>query len=382
MDIPLVQTILNIASELDPEPQYQPLPWIREVDNGYKTWKHDCSEHHAKFDGSPPVRHGYDARDIKDRSRVIRHMSLNQPDTAMQFLQYEILSEYLQTVFENVSIEQCYSTFEAWAALLDQYFFGGFLTQGPEKLINLRVYLFSAFPIYGLTSYSIGSEASRIAIILRDDRSGNLFPKIRLFDTLLHEMCHAYGRQFYNFCPVNGDPEVEYDARGGHGRVWRTIYYNACEVLSRWHPAFSFLDRYPKPVLRRPAVRYRPVRENFRSILHRTVHDRYGPTSLHMRHLVTEYEKLHLENGNPELMTALISLRYVSFKRYLLLRLPFEQNIEKAVLVLSVVLFCLLVGLSLCLGYLGEFLALLCYGYMVAIFGNFSIILLSRSRPG
>ncbi len=345
----------------DSFPEYLPLPWVRWITDGFRCWEHDCWEHHAKFDdNTPPVLYGYDASVIKERSHAIRDQSINNPTTAQQFLQYEIVTEFLHADCENASIDQYYSIFESWAVLLDRYFFGGHLTQGPEKLINLRVCWFSYGPLYAFTSCSMGSPASRIVMFLRHDISGVRYSKALLFETLLHEMCHCYLNLFYNVCPVKGDAEVELEQNKGHAVSWSTLFWNACEVVARWHPEFSSFDKYPKLALQAPAAPRLGIKDNFISILQQAVIDNYYRTAHH------RWPDQGNDIGSLELHSAIFDIHHGSLDRFLLSRFPFLMSIVKAVLVLNVVIFCFFLFFFWTCGYLGEFLALLCYGFMVS----------------
>ncbi|KAJ8109710.1 hypothetical protein ONZ43_g6061 [Nemania bipapillata] len=235
----------------------QPTPWDRPFEDGLGLFKHDCWEQHAQWpaDNTPPLLHGYDSEVLKDRAAAIREQSLNNPSLAQQALKYEIINEYLLVDLENTPVEQYYPIFESWAIFFDKYFFDGSLTQGPTKLLSIRLSWTHYEPdFYAFAPYSIAAPARRVVLLMKNAHSGVLYSKWDLFESLLHEMCHVYTFLFYNFCPVKMEFETEYSADGGHGILWATVFHNACAVVATWLPELSYFGRHPKTWLQEPEV--------------------------------------------------------------------------------------------------------------------------------
>ena len=323
--------------------RFQPVPWDQGTNNTWMSFEHDCMFHHQKslVDGVTPRLHAYDAKVIKARSAELRNQLLNNPTTAQQFLRYEIESEFLAVATENASFEDIYGMLNSWAVLLDKLFFGGHLTQGPEKLINIRLQRFANTLRYGQTMISITPPQMIIDIYLRDQVTGGRYSKWLLFDSLLHEICHAYDKALFNWCPVNHDADVESWADAGHGLIWQHLFYNAIEVVSTtFHPSFAIMGKYPKPVTGEPLPPFVEYDPSFFHFAYRQVYDYYLPVAAEMGMFLDRWF-LHLEIHNPMLYSSLLTLRDGTRQGHLLKTLPRMLRVTEFFVISQIVLFCI-----------------------------------------
>ncbi|KAI1817293.1 hypothetical protein GGS20DRAFT_592217 [Poronia punctata] len=214
----------------------------QEIDE-HTAWVHDCETQHQTWGAGTPVLHAYDASFLKDNAKRIAEESMSMSQ-ARKDLKNQILAEYLLPDLEHATIQEYYDALESWMVLLDKYFFSGSLTQGPERLVSLRLSANNWVMTWrGMTTYSIVLPHRRMAILLRDPNSGKRYSRAHLFEVLLHEMAHAYVRLFFNRCPLLNNNEYEADQCGGHGHLWETVYQLACRVACRWHPELAYLGR-------------------------------------------------------------------------------------------------------------------------------------------
>ncbi|KAJ3573944.1 hypothetical protein NPX13_g4525 [Xylaria arbuscula] len=271
-------------------------------------------------DGVLPRLHGCDAEAIKARSAELRNQLLNNPSTAQQFLRYEIESEFSSLDIDNATFSEISDTLDSWAVLLDKLFFEGRLTQGPERLINIHLSRYANFSLYhGMTAPSINPPKMSVMIYLRNYFTGHRRPKLELFNTLLHEMCHAYENALFNFCPVNNDAETESWENDFHGLIWQHVYYNAIEVVSTtFHPCFRQCARYPRPITGESAPVRMEADTDFSRLVFAQVYDTYQPAVAVGRFL--DDWMVDRRPANPRLDRALFVLRYSTKENLLLSR--------------------------------------------------------------
>ncbi|KAI0876713.1 hypothetical protein GGS24DRAFT_498524 [Hypoxylon argillaceum] len=333
-------------------------PVDTETLDGMWPFKHDCLEQHAQWpsDNTPPVLHGYDASVLKARAEAIRDESLNRPTVAQRYLQYEIVAEFLLADLGNNTMEQYYGLFESWTVLLDKCFFDGSLTQGPQRLVTLRLFSTRYESVLGLTAHSIVEPARQIVILLRNCYSGGLHAKLDLFETLLHELTHVYAYLFFNFCPALCDFEEEYMGNDGHGLIWSTIFHNACAVVASWHPAFYYLGRHPKAWIDEPAAVECEQERNHLRLLERFLCRDYLDVASRSNILLSEWEADDLRGRSKEFRISLLNLTYASsYKSFLRARVPFATNARNAFLALEATLLLFAYYIFWIYGYGNEF---------------------------
>ncbi|KAI0421506.1 hypothetical protein F5X98DRAFT_370638 [Xylaria grammica] len=361
----------------DEEPEYQPLPWYQAVYYTGEPFLHYCEDRHNNFDARYLSFQGYDARVLKDRANRLREQSINNPTTAQKFFKYDFLTEFLLCDFENSSYEQICGTLEKLSVLLDLYFFDGVLTQGPEKLMSLRVYSLSFKEVYGYASNGLERYRMRVVLLLRDQNSGKLFPRASLIETLIHEMCHVFVRLFFNFCPLNDDAEEEVLQGAGHGLLWQNLFYNACEVMATWHPELSYFDHYPKISSGEPAVERSELKRGFFQTLDLTVFYTY-PSPPMVEIVRSEWFGRTPGVLNPRFRRAVFLLQEANFRQFVFSRVPFRHTVADAVVTLNrLFIFGFLLPILWWYGLLGWALAALYYPYMVSDDETFIVLLCS-----
>ncbi|KAI8627199.1 hypothetical protein F5Y19DRAFT_487140 [Xylariaceae sp. FL1651] len=335
--------------------ELQPVPWQQELFVNYTFWTHDCSDHHEKWptDGTAPTLHAYDAQTLKDRSWHIRNTSIEKPSAIKRRLRHEFLTDYRLSSFEGATIEQSYQILESWAVLIDKYFFDGALTQGPEKLITLRVNSINFESLLGFTCYSIAGDQRLISVTLRYASSGKLRPKVYILQTLIHEMCHAYCSLFYNFCPVLGMTNPEYFDNGHHGALFNVIFNNPRIVMCFWGPELEILARY---VTFSPPFGFSICELHYKGDwLDYLISTQYIPAARKFSWIRAEWEASDHEYDqvglvrwrrqgvrSAEFKRALLRLNYETYDAFVGSRVPYPTTIKKAIFGLSVVVFLLI----------------------------------------
>ncbi|KAI1366951.1 hypothetical protein F5Y08DRAFT_337202 [Xylaria arbuscula] len=328
--------------------RYQDRPWDQTTRNTFIRFDHDCMFDHQKriVDDVLPRLHGCDAEAIKARSAELRNQLLTNPTTAQQFLRYEIESEFSSLDIDNATFPEISDMLDSWAVLLDKLFFEGCLTQGPERLINVRLSRYANFSLYhGMTAPSINPPNMSVMIYLRNYFTGHRRPKLELFNTLLHEMCHAYENALFNFCPVNNDAEKESWANDFHGLIWQHVYYNAIEVVSTtFRPCFfGQCARYARPATGEPAPVRTEADTDFSRLAFAQVYKTYQPAAVGVGRFLDDW-MVDRRPANPRLDRALLVLRYTTKENLLLSKLPRMRSITVALIVSQVVLFWTLVA--------------------------------------
>jgi hypothetical protein len=221
------------------------------MDASIREWTADCSRHHHQFptDGSPPVIRGYDAFELKDILLDIWALGARARGGTpkLRQLRYELITEYSYADFSTATIGEIEKALESWGALIDQYFFAGALTQGPERRASVYLSFIRSKRALGETLY-VTPEYARVHISLtRPSAPGRRRTKGDLLTTLVHEMAHAFVGVYYNRCPaVPGEAQQEYDARGGHGDIWYSYNYVMARAVFSWLPEIASERELPE----------------------------------------------------------------------------------------------------------------------------------------
>jgi hypothetical protein len=351
----------------------RPINFLQSIDE-YTSWTHDCSTDHQGWPGlggEDPEFYSYDAFVLKAEAMRIAQDTLDPSNNPLQFLRYELLSEYLLANFSaEINLNDQYRSIRAWAIALDLYFFSGSLMKDDDQLITLRLSAHNYSTWKGKTEHSIVSPNRRIVINLRDPDSGKRYSRAQLFDTLLQQMSHAYVKLFFNRCPRNHDNEYEYDRNNGHGALWVTVYQLACHAVCRWQPDLAFMGADIKD-LERVEVNLDPtphadhaywgrtldvlIKKYYISLMGRLLwlKGQWSGSVVNRRTFATIFPyRWTLQSGPAgKFENALLLMTYENYESFVRSRVPYPTVAKKILCVVSPLLLCLILG---CAWYFGQ----------------------------
>ncbi|KAJ8116387.1 hypothetical protein ONZ43_g4451 [Nemania bipapillata] len=218
--------------------------------------RNDCTTHHLDFpdpEGAEfPQPRAYDAEELlQPLTDILDSASLNARQKGSI---YEFVTDYVIADTGKMTAQEARDIIEVLLVRIDDYFFKGGLTQGPIRLIRLRVLDESRYLLNGFYLPPTQYYTGRIVIYLRDYISGRRRATSDILTTLVHELAHAYCGIFFNFCPVNNNRDIVM-ANGGHGILWQQVYQAMYTHMRTWDPRLARVGIRTPPAVPFPFVR-------------------------------------------------------------------------------------------------------------------------------
>ncbi|KAI0862175.1 hypothetical protein F4860DRAFT_513246 [Xylaria cubensis] len=221
---------------------------------------HNCSLDHCQIpprygersdiDGDSPddlIPYSYDATELANAiSAIVRRDEFTSDQSA---LIYEFVADYLSAPStDDMTSDELQDFLYVMLMRIDDYFFQGGLTLGPEDLYIDLIPLDQ--PRLGTGGFYLPMKyiADRIVIYLRNADTGRRRSKNDLLTTLTHEMAYAYLHVFFNRCPERGELNLVF-GDGGPGVLWQQIFQDMCTHMQSWHPSLIGIGTRPESII-------------------------------------------------------------------------------------------------------------------------------------
>ncbi|KAI0005589.1 hypothetical protein F4779DRAFT_633454 [Xylariaceae sp. FL0662B] len=233
------------------------------------------------------VPFGYTSAQLNAHSKAIRDAANNLGQLAIQ---WRFVLEYLSYP-DLMSFEEADEFLQDSLRALDQYFFCSSLTQDnfKERIVSVRfveTFPYSRRDLVGDTVVALNWSVfvPKQTIIIAWKHRGIVRSKLALFETLAHELTHAFLESFFNRSYEERDILVGPD-NDGHGWLFNQVNMDVMHTIQEWDMklgglavepdkysiAERFEDRYLEIMARCPRFRAQWEHDDSRSVLPRNL---------------------------------------------------------------------------------------------------------------